>query len=341
MKYPSLTVAMPVYNGQKYLKEAIDSVLFQTYTDFELLIIDDGSKDQSTSIIKEYKDARIRLISNEENSGLSFTRNRALNEAKGDFLVWIDCDDLIDPQKFEIQIDYLKSNPEVGILGTWLTRFGEGRPRLSKSFTDREIIKALLAFYPSVWNATAMFRMELIRKAHLKYDERLSVAEDYNFYYDASFHFPMMNLNKSLYSYRASENSIMQKFNGLEDKMYEFFKIIYEKVFDKLGIEKTNHNLKLHRKFSSPILFSTWEEFQEANDWLLYLKKQNESLKIYDDQAFNVVLGHMLFLISKKSSKLGWRVFFKYLTLLKNFSTNNFDSKFRLFLRCMIKYDKY
>lgn len=336
-----LTVVMPVFNGAKYLREAIDSVLNQSFGDFELLIIDDASQDKSVEIIKSYTDARIRLIENPKNSGVAFVRNLGLIESKGKYLVWMDCDDIIDPKKFEIQINFLNQNPKIGICGTWLTRFGEGKPRLSKSPIVSEIIKASLIFYPSVWNATAMFRMEFIRKAELSYDTRLAVAEDYNFYYDASFHFPMKNIPKSLYSYRASETSIMKKYEEQEKKMYDFYKIIYSKVFDKLSIEKNEENFLTHRKIGSSLLLNNWIEYVNAFKWLVFLKSQNRKVGVYDEKSFEIVIDNTFYFLSKRTSQLGLRVFIFFIKNKSVFSSFELDLLFRLFVRCLIKYDKF
>lgn len=341
MNNPFLTVIMPVYNGQAYLNEAIDSVLAQTFENFELVIIDDGSTDDSEKIITVYTDPRIRFLKNDKNRGVAYTRSRGLEEAKGEFLAWMDCDDLISPEKFEKQIKFLKENPEIGICGTWWVRFGEGRPRVLKSPTDPEIIKASLLFYPAINPATAMMRMNFIKQYNLKYDHRLLIAEDYDFYFEASFHFPMKNLGEVLYSYRASETSIMKKFSDQEAKMMEFHKIIYSKALDKLQIEKSEENFIKHRRVKSSFLFENWEDYQKNVEWLLQLKSQNKKTRIYDERAFDEVLGTMFFFISKKTSQIGLSVFFFYLRNLSKFTRKNSGSLLRLFIRCLIKYDKF
>lgn len=341
MNTPFLTVIMPVYNGQAYLNAAIDTVLNQTFKNFELIIIDDGSTDNSEEIIRQYTDPRIRFLKNDKNRGVAYTRSRGLTEAKGDYLAWMDCDDLISPEKFEKQLQFLQENPDIGICGTWWVRFGEGRPRVLKSPTDPEIIKASLLFYPAINPATAMMRMSYVNQFNLKYDHRLLIAEDYDFYFEASFHFPMQNIGEVLYSYRASETSIMKKFSDQEAKMMEFHKIIYSKAFDKLQIEKTEENFIKHRRVKSSFLFNNWSDFKKNFEWLLLLKSQNNKTKVYDCKAFDEVLGTMFYFISKKSSQLGLSVFFFYLKNLSKFTPKNSGSLLRLFVRCLIKYDKF
>lgn len=341
MKQPFLTVVMPVYNGEKYLKDAIDSVLNQTYINFELLIIDDGSTDQSVEIIKSYSDPRIRFLSNGANYGVGYTRNRGLDEARGEFLAWMDCDDLIDPTRLEKQVNFLLDNPEIGICGTWWVRIGEGRPRVLKSAADPEVIKARLLFYPAINPATAMYNLKITKAAGLRYDKRLLIAEDYDFYFEASFKFPMQNIGEVLYSYRASETSIMKKYQDQEDKMMEFHKIIYSKAFEKLGLEKTENNFIKHRRVKSPYLFSRWEDFIDNYEWLITLKSKNQEMKVYNDTAFDIVLGEMFYFISKKSSQLGLKVFVFYNQNKKHFAKKVSGSMLKLFVRCFIKYNKF
>lgn len=341
MKKPFLTVVMPVYNGEKYLKEAIDSVLAQTYTNFELLVIDDGSTDNSVEIIKSYEDPRIILLQNGTNFGVGYTRNVGINNAKGDYLAWMDCDDLIHKERFEKQLSFLQDHPEVGICGTWWVRIGDGRPRVLRSSQDPEIIKASLLFYPAINPATAMYNMTLVKKAGIKYDARLLVAEDYDFYFEASFHFPMHNIGEVLYSYRASETSIMKKFAEQEKKMMEFHKIIYSKGFDKLGLEKTEQNFLMHRRVKSPYLFDNWNALENTFLWLLKIQAHNQKFDVYKQEALNTVLGNMFYFICKKSSQLGLGVFFFYLKNHGKFTSQNSGSLLRLFARCLIKYNKF
>ena len=336
-----LTVVMPVFNGQKYLREAIDSVLDQTFENFEFLIIDDGSTDDSVLIISTYKDPRIRLIENEINKGVAFIRNIGLNEAKGKYLAWLDCDDLIDPYKFQKQVLFLEENPTIGICGTWLERFNDGARKLSTTFINPELIKAALFFKPAVLNATTMFRMSMIKKENLFFDTRLKVAEDYDFFLRSSYYFKIYNLPEKLYYYRASESSIMKKFENKEDKMNEFYSIIYEKAFEMLNIIPSIEKFALHRKIGSTQIFYDFTEMQNALNWLIFLKKQNSNVQLYNQDSFLLVLGNMFYFLCKKSSVIGLKTFNFYLSNKIEFGIMEGDSVFKLFIRCLIRYNKF
>lgn len=336
-----LTVVMPVFNGEMYLREAIESVLNQTFDNFEFLIIDDGSSDESVNIISTYNDPRITLIKNEVNQGVAYIRNLGLEKAKGKYLVWMDCDDLIDPFKFQKQLLFLENNSEIGICGTWLERFNDGKRKLSTTFTNPELIKAALFFKPAVLNATTMLRMSMVKKENLFFDTRLKVAEDYDFFLRSSFYIKIYNMPEKLYYYRASESSIMKKFENKEDKMIEFYSIIYEKAFSMLNIRPTIEKFTLHRKIGSTQLFDNILELQNAFNWLIFLKKQNLSVQLYDQASFLKVLGNMFYFLSKKSSVLGLKTFNFYLLNKSEFGLMEGDSVFKLFIRCFIRYNKF
>ena len=116
---PLVTVLMPVYNGEKYLCEAIESILNQTFTDFEFLIIDDNSKDGSYEIIKRFNDKRIKLLRNSTNIGQTETLNLGLKVSKGLYIARLDQDDLALPQRLEVQVQHITDNPEIVLVGSW------------------------------------------------------------------------------------------------------------------------------------------------------------------------------------------------------------------------------
>ena len=117
-KQPAITVFMPVYNAEKYLKEAIDSILNQTFQNFELFIIDDGSTDESVKIIEGYTDWRIRLIHNYGNKGLPYTRNRGLNLARGKYLAIMDADDVSVKNRLEIQYNIMEKRSNLAVISS-------------------------------------------------------------------------------------------------------------------------------------------------------------------------------------------------------------------------------
>lgn len=114
---PKVSVVMSVYNGEKYLPETIDSILNQTFKDFEFIIINDGSTDKTAKILTSYDDPRIRIF-NQENMGLTKSLNRAISLAKGEYIARMDADDISYPERLKKQVDYLNKNPDIGLVGS-------------------------------------------------------------------------------------------------------------------------------------------------------------------------------------------------------------------------------
>ena len=134
-----ISVLMSVYNGEKYILDAIKSVLNQSYVNFEFIIIDDGSTDNTLSIIKSFSDNRIKLIQNKKNLGLTKSLNIGLEAAAGKYIARMDADDICDPERLSLQLNYLNNHPEIGVLGTDIELIN----KVGKKFNSKKNIKSL------------------------------------------------------------------------------------------------------------------------------------------------------------------------------------------------------
>ncbi len=341
MKQPVLSVVMPVYNGEKYLREAIDSVLNQTFPNFEFIVINDGSTDLSVNIIETYNDDRIRFINNEINYGIPYSRNLGLQLARGEFLTWTDCDDINLPSRFDEQVAFLKNNNEFGICGTWLKRIGSEKQYLFKAYKDPELVKAILLFRPSIPNATAMLRLSKIKEFNLLYNTNLPISEDYDFILRCSMFFPLTNIPKVLYLYRASETSIMKKFESLEKESYNIDKVVYTKALTYLGIRPTESDLITHRLTCSAKMVTNFSDLITCYKWLKVIKLKNDETKVYDPKAMNKALAYEFYFISRKASNAGLTTLKFYIT--KSFQNFGYVSIYRILkltIRCLLKYNK-
>ena len=341
---PLVTVMMPVYNGKAYLREAIDSVLAQTLTDWELLLIDDGSTDGSVDFIGEhYTDARIRVLANDRNRGVAYTRNAGIDAARGEFLAWLDSDDIMSPDRLQSQVAYLHRRPELGACGTWIRRFGAGRAFSSRQPESPEIVRGLLLFTPIVPNATVMLRLALVRQFGLRYDHGLPIAEDYDFVLKCSQHFSIGILPRVLYSYRVAENSLTQRLDQEEESAFAISKIVHGRALAKFGISATDEELRTHRILNSGLVFTIFEQYAAAFDWLLRLLRHNEEVKFYELSAFRRVAANRFFFISKKASLFGIRtlVFYVRNAVAHNLLYLSPLPLVKFLVRCFIRYDKF
>ncbi len=183
MKKPLLSVLMPVYNGEKFLKRAVESVLSQTFKPFEFVIVNDGSTDASGRILRAYarKDKKIHLIQNPENLGLVKTLNKGLNTAKAWWIARFDCDDYCYPQRLEKQFSYMREHPDCVITGTqanWVNDKGDIIWKSQCPVENRDIRKAFFCFTTAIQHTTAMY----VKIKGLEYRESTYPAEDYDYF---------------------------------------------------------------------------------------------------------------------------------------------------------------
>lgn len=311
MKKPVLSAVMLVYNGEKHLREAIDSVLNQSFKEFEFIIINDGSTDSSLDIINQYSDDRIRIINNITNLGIPRSRNIGLKEAQGEFLAWCDCDDLNFPDRFEEQINFLKANGKYIACGSWQLYSNGKKYLVHKTKKQPELVKAMLLFKPSIMNPTSMLRLSMINGNKLYYNTDLTIAEDHDLFLRCSMAFPLTNIQKVLVKYRASETSIIKKFKSQENESDKIHNVIYTEALNYLGITPTKSDLLNHSLSCSDKKFASFIEFKSCYNWLITLKLKNIHTKMYNNKALNKVLANHFYIISKKASIYGL-VTFKY-----------------------------
>lgn len=182
MSFPLVSVVMPVYNGEKHVRKAVDSILGQTFKDFELIIVDDGSTDRTPEILNEFTDARIRVIGNSTNMGVRRARNRALDAVRGKFIAVQDADDVSMPRRLEKQVQYLERHHGIALIGTDGIEFDEVREVGHRVAIPRSnlALKWHLLFQNPFIHSSVMFRTEVITAIDGYSDsETAELAEDY------------------------------------------------------------------------------------------------------------------------------------------------------------------
>lgn len=206
---------MPVFNGAKYLSDAIESILNQSFSDFEFIIVNDGSTDKTEEIIRSYQDPRIVYIKNEKNLGLSKSFNIGIERARGRYIARMDADDESVPKRFERQVSFLNKRPHVDIVGSSMRLIDEhGRERgIYSRQLDHLDIKFASLFSTPMMHPTIMGRLEIFKSHH--YNEGLSNSEDYELWsrllFQTKTHFA--NINEPLLLYRTYPHSFTQTLN--------------------------------------------------------------------------------------------------------------------------------
>lgn len=205
---PKVSVIMPVFNGKRYLREAIDSILAQTFTDYEFIIIDDGSTDGTRDIINSYSDQRIVNLHHHTNLGITRSLNDGLKVARGELIARQDADDISLPERLALQVNFLNSNKKVGLVGTrWLRTINENESRAASCHTMNFDIKFLLLFSNQFVHTSVVFRKRLIDQFG-GYSEQHNGSEDYELWTRLSCHTLFANLENVLVTYRRTPGSI-------------------------------------------------------------------------------------------------------------------------------------
>lgn len=187
---PLISVIMPAYNGEKYIGESIESILNQTYRNFEFIIIDDKSSDDTLHIIQEYKDIRIRLYKNSCNKGIAYSTNFGIDNSQGKYIALLDDDDLALKKRLEWQVDFMESHGDIDILGgrsAMIDKDGKFIRYDKEPIYNSNYIKANLLFYNKKFaNGTTMIRKDFIKKNNLKYQDNCLGMQDFKFFIDSS-----------------------------------------------------------------------------------------------------------------------------------------------------------
>ena len=238
MIYPKISVIMAVYNAEKYIDESIKSTLNQTFKDFEFIIIDDCSTDNSLYIIKKYreKNRRIVLISNKKNIGLIRSLNKGLKIARGKYIVRIDADDISLPDRFKIQFNYLEERPEIFLVGSsaYIIDEEDNLIGISRIISKPKNIKKGLSKSNCLIHPSIMFRNNKI----VRYREKAFYCEDYDLYLQFLIKGKMLdNIDMPLIKYRLSLNSI------------SFVKTFYAKLFRKKMRELFLNEIKTGKNY--------------------------------------------------------------------------------------------
>ena len=209
-KKPILSVVMSTYNRSAFIKNAIDSILNQSFDDFEFLIIDDASTDDTVKIIKEYNDTRIKLFVNKEHKGCTYNYCKLQNYSIGKYICHIDDDDISRITRLKEQFDFMEANLNIAIAGTLIETFGENKRKSWVLYTDYHKIKFSMFFFNPICHSSIIYRKDFVEKHSINYDIKKIYAQDYAFYKDVIFNGngKVVCLPKVLVDYRMHKNRI-------------------------------------------------------------------------------------------------------------------------------------
>ena len=260
MPSPVLSVALPTFNGEEHLAATLESILAQSFGDFELLILDDGSRDGTLDCVSRFKDGRVRLHRNAVNLGLPTNMNIAIAMAQGSFLARVDQDDLAHPDRFARQVACLHDHPDITIVGSQIRHFGEGMEFVSAMPADDGRIKArFIAGADYFANQASMGRLDFYRKHHLRFDANLYVVDDLGFWFDCMLHGArFVNLDEPLTNYRVhrhmtSMNLDVPRINQSKRRLYRRLLPTYFPSIDGKACERLMRLYDAETRLGLPI----------------------------------------------------------------------------------------
>ena len=313
MHVPRVSIIMPAYNTARFIRAAIDSVLAQTYKDFELIVVDDRSPDDCTTICQSYSDTRLRLVSLTENRGLAGARNAGIEVAQGEFIGFLDSDDVAVPERLALQLAYFDSHPYCILLGGGYRRMhenGELLPGENLFPLPSRAIRPMLLLRNNFNASTLTLRRSALPAGGF----RTIFAEDYDFIsrMTLSFTGEMANLPVVLTHYRINPGSLSNttRRTAVRDALWE----IQTTMLNRLGLQASIEEREAHQIIS----FASYdgidfELLQRVDRWLRKLIEANTRTKQYDEAAFRMALGDAWFRLCYACSGEGSRVIRQYL----------------------------
>ncbi len=309
-KIPKVTVFIPVYNREQYVGEAIESILAQTFTDFEILLVDDGSTDSSVDTIRSFSDSRIRLVCSEENLGIPKTRNKGVELARGQYMAMLDSDDRAYPNRLEKQIAFLDSHPEYAQIGSWCRMMdaqGHVLNKIKRQPALPDDIHAQFLFRCAMSNRSIMARTAILQEYGYRND--FPRCQDYELHVRLAKKYKLGNIPECLVYGRIHPQQITGQTSGLGDTKKQE---IISRQLHELGVAFSQEDLEPHLTLSrmrKSHFVPDADYLQWAKEWLGRLQQANQETHCYAEPAFSHALGQKwLQACWTARRKMGWAI---------------------------------
>lgn len=253
---PLVSILMPVYKTAPYLSEAMDSMLCQTFKDFELIVLDDYSPDNAEEILDSYDDPRIVRYKGEKNAGLSNVLNVGIGMARGKYIARMDSDDISLPQRLQVQVDYLEKHPDVDLVSVGMRLFGAKEGTWVRELNP-EKVKIEAMFHSPVLHASSVWRKEAFEKQGLRFRQEMVPAEDYDLWTRAMLKgLKLVNLPEVLYEYRIHEAQATVQTDKTAAKSREVQMAYLQEALPSLS----DSNIKAFPKSLWPVFFANLKD---------------------------------------------------------------------------------
>lgn len=276
---PKVSAVMALYNtSYDYLKATVESILNQTFKDFELIIVDDASNIEYKNFFEKFKDERIQYIKLEKNAGPGHARNIGIKSAKGEYIAICDSDDIYLPNRFEVQNEFLDKNTEISLISCAFKQSNNGK--ISSVKEINEDIKPEMLFNSQLANPAVMFRKNIFLEKNLFYSENINFGEDYELWVNAMFAgIKMANLKDVLMIYTRRKKQL-SKTN--KNNQTQILKNIYQNIFSHLQMQVSQVEVDLHYNISLENFHSITAE--EVSFWFDKIIEYNKKINIFNEE---------------------------------------------------------
>ncbi|HKM02190.1 MAG TPA: glycosyltransferase family 2 protein [Sedimentibacter sp.] len=302
----TVSVIMSVYNEERFIFDAINSILTQTFHDWEMVIIDDGSKDKTVDIIKTFNDGRIRLIQNEKNQGLVHNLNMGLSLVNSKYIARMDGDDICVPTRFSKQVEYLDKHQDVCLVGSQVKTFGD-RKNVWRPNDNSELLRTGMLLRPVLAHPSIMIRNDVLKENNLCYSNEYKSAQDYDFINRVAECGKIGVVEEVLLNYRIHKTQVTSKGNAEQSNHADK---IRDEIMKKLSVSLMETEFIIYKKWAMEHNRTTVNEYLEARNLIHKFLIANEKTKYYDEYVFqeNLERLYIQWIISSKTPSIYIRI---------------------------------
>lgn len=287
----NISVIVPMYNAATFLKATVDSILAQTCKNFELLLIDDCSTDNTLEVAYSFSDPRIRVIKNEKNRGAGVTRNKGIESAQSAYLAFCDADDIMMPDRLEKQLNFMELHRDIDICGSFVKLINENGNVIGKYtfHTEHDDIAVDLFLRCAFQQSTAFIRRSRFEQSGLKYKEN-HFAEDFDLWANAVRKLKFHVLPLFLICYKISESQLTAT---SWEKQRRDALLTYKQMMDDLGVTYNDHIVTVHYEIAhrkKTVIPKEW--IQEYEGFCRECLSRNKQIQLYDDKIWRQAIIH-------------------------------------------------
>jgi glycosyltransferase involved in cell wall biosynthesis len=334
---PLVTVLMPVYNSKTYLDESIDSILSQTFKEFEFIIVNEDPDKEVQELLNRYSQIDDRIIVlHQERHGLVASLNKGCYLARGKYIARMDADDISMPTRLEKQVAFMESHPDIGVCGTWTKIIGNQSGDIWRHPLNDKRIRCEMLFNSPFAHPSIMMHRDLLMLLDLPYNPQFLHAEDYELWIRLLSYTNFANLSEVLLYHRLHSNNISSLFSSEQESAADRIRKIQ---LLQLGLTPSLEELRIHHLISSWNFQSNEEFVKKSEIWLRKIERSNKIICFYPEPEFSEALAERWLAICSNASSLGhwtWKTYWNS-PLSKMWKLSS-RQKIMFALKCGMKY---